>query len=388
MSYARDPAPGGADRAGQAFDEALRRAPGYVPALLQLGLLFQHHARYREAAQRFLDAIDRAPTEPEPHLLLATAFSAMGETAEAHRQRGLYYSLSAQPARALAEYERFQRACPEKLDGPLLISQSYIQMQQNERAAAVVDAALRRHPGEPALLERLGSLYILTHSLAEAGQVAAAWLRAHPDAARPHSLLGRVARGSHRMDEAIREFEAALAREPNNAEYASALGSALAQNPAPAARQRALSLLRQAVALSPREPDYHHQLGVLQQQWGQPEPARREFLATLSLDPDRSSAYNNLTQVSQALRRPRQVALWAAAMRAVQERLSEEKRQYREIGEHPDDPGRYYALAKMLLQNGKLMQAQSQLEQALQMRPGWPEARRLLAQATALRAVL
>src|SRR5439155_27324103 len=127
----------------------------------------------------------------------------------------------------------------------------------------------------------------------------------------------RVARGSHRMEEAVREFEAALARDPNNAEYAADLGGALARDPAEAPRQRALSLFRQAVRLSPREAEYHHQFGVLMQQPGQPEPARREFLATLSLDPDRASAYNNLTQVAQSLRRPRQVELWAAAMRAV-----------------------------------------------------------------------
>jgi tetratricopeptide (TPR) repeat protein len=388
MSYVCDPAPGSVDRAGRAFDDALRRAPGYGPALLQVGLLFQRHGRYRDAAQRFLDTVDGAPNDPEPHRHLAAALSALGETTEAHRHRGLYYSLSAQPARALEEYERFQKACPDKIDGPLLISQSYIQMQQNERAAAVVDAALRHHPGEPVLLERLATLYILTHSLAEAGQIAAAWVRAHPDAPRAHWLLGRVARDSHRMDEAVREFEAALAREPNSAEYAADLGSALARNPAEAARQRALSLLRQAIRLSPREPEYHHQLGVLLQQSGQPEPARREFMATLSLDPDRSSDYNNLTQAAQALRRPRQVALWAAAMRAVQTRTSEEKRLYREAGERPHDPGRFCALAKTLLRSGKVVQAQSQLEQALQVWPGWPEARRLLAETTALRAVM
>src|SRR5262249_27469507 len=104
--------------------------------------------------------------------------------------------------------------------------------------------------------------------------------------------------------------------------------------------------------------------------------------------PDRSSAYNNLAQVAQALRRPHQVALWAAAMRVIQERTREEKRLSREAGEHPDDPSHYCALAKTLLQSGKLMQAQSQLEQALQARPEWPEARRLQAELTALRAVL
>jgi Flp pilus assembly protein TadD len=388
MSYARDPGAGSADRAGSAFDEALRRAPGYVPALLQVGLLFQQHGRPREAARRFLEVIDRAPTDPEPHLHLAAALSALGETAEAHRHRGFYYSLSDRPAPAVAEYEQYQRTTPERIDGPLLISQSYIQMQQNERAAAVVEAALRRHPREPALYERLGTLYILTHSRTEAGQIGEAWRRVQPEAAGPHWLLGRVALGSHQVEEAIRQFEAAVARDPNDAEYAISLGTALAREPEEATKQRALTLLRRAVALRPGEPEYHHQLGVMLQQLGQWESARRELLAVLSLDPDRASAYNCLAQLSQALRRPDQVPLWAEAMRAVQARLSEEKRQRREAGQSPHDPSHYYALAKTLLQGGEVAKAQSQLEQALQFRPGWPEARHLLDQVTALRAVL
>jgi tetratricopeptide (TPR) repeat protein len=388
MSYARDPAPGSVDRAGQAFDEALSRSPGYVPALLQLGLLFQRHGQPREAARRFLDAIDRAPTDPEPHRRLAEVLSALGETAEAHRQQGLYYSLSDQPALALAEYSRFQAAAPASLDGPLLISQSDIQMQQNGRAASVVEAALRRYPREPALFERLGTLDILTQSRIEARRVGEAWLRAQPDSARPHWLLGRVALGNHQVEEAVRQFEAALTRDPGEADYSASLTDALAREPAAASQQRALSLLRRAVALKPGEPEYHHQLGVQLLKRREWEDARREFLATLSLDADRTSAYYNLVQLSEALRRPGQVALWAAAIQSVQDRLSREKLARRQAGRRPRDPAPYYALAEILLEGGELAKAQSQLEQALLLQPRWPAARRLLDQVTALRAVL
>jgi Flp pilus assembly protein TadD len=75
-------------------------------------------------------------------------------------------------------------------------------------------------------------------------------------------------------------------------------------------------------------------------------------------------------------------------MRSVQERRSEEKRQRRAAGQNPHDPSHYYALAKALLQGGEVAKAQSQLEQALQLRPGWPEARLLLKRVGALRAAL
>jgi Flp pilus assembly protein TadD len=388
ISYARDPAPGSVDRAGQAFDEALSRSPGYVPALLQVGLLFQRHGQPRAAARRFLEAIDRAPADPEPHRLLAAALSALGERAEAYRHQGFYYSLSDQPALALAEYQRFQSAAPASFDGALLISQSDIQMRQNERAATVVDAALRRYPREPVLLERLGTLAMLTQSRIQARRIGEAWLRAQPDSARPHWLLGRVALRDHQVQEAVRQFEGALTRDPDEAEYSASLADALAREPAEASQERALSLLHRAVALKPSEAEYHHQLGVLlvkQTEW---EDARREFLTTLSLDPGRTSAYYNLVQISEALRRPGQVALWAAAVQSVQDRGSREKLERRQAGRRPRDPSAYYALAQILLEGGELAKAQSQLEQALLLRPRWPEARRLLDQVTTLRAVL
>src|SRR5262249_44128035 len=167
-------------------------------------------------------------------------------------------------------------------------------------------------------------------------------------------------------EEATRLSELALAQEPNDPEYAFALGTALARNPTEANLQRAVSLLRQAVALNRRSPEYHQQLGAALQQLDRWEAARREYLATLSLDPDRSAAYNGLTQVAHGLQRPQQVALWARAMRAVQARLRDEQSQRREAGDHPLDPTPLLLLAQTLLRSGRLAPAQGQLEQALQ----------------------
>ena len=55
---------------------------------------------------------------------------------------------------------------------------------------------------------------------------------------------------------------------------------------------------------------------------------------------------------------------------------------------HPDEPARYLALSKALLQSGQPDRAQSQLEAAVWLHSGQPEAQRLLAQLIALRAVL
>jgi tetratricopeptide (TPR) repeat protein len=388
VSHSTDPSPASADRAGRAFDEALRRQPDYVPALLQLGLLFQRHGRPRDAAREFLLAVDHSPSDPEPHQHLSVALLALGERAEAYRHQGLSYSLSERPTLALAAYERYRALAPHAIDGPLLISQSYAQMQQNERAAAVVERALREHPGEAALYERLGSLYVLTHSRNEAARVAEAWQRAEPRAGRPQWLLGRVEMANHRVGEAIRHFEAALAREPENADCAFALGDALVRQPDAASQGRGLALLEQAARRSPEDPEYHQRLGAALAQAGWWEEARRELLAALSLDPDRAAALNSLVQVAQGLRRPAQVALWAAAMRAAQTRLAEEKRLRREAGRNPFEPVGCLALARNLLRAGQPANAQAQIEQALRSAPWDPEARQLLARVEALQAAL
>jgi tetratricopeptide (TPR) repeat protein len=388
MLDARDRAPGSTDDAAREFSEALRRSPRYEPAYLQLGRLYQRERRHHDAARLLLRAIQAAPADPEPHRHLAAALSALGEAAEAHRHRGLYYSLGDRPAMALGEYEKLQAAHPDAIDAPLLISQSYIQMQQNERAAAVVKEAVARHPHQPELYESLASLYILTHSATEAAQICGAWLEAQPEAARPHWLLGQIALGNNQFAEAVRQFEAALARDPNNAEYTAALGGALARQPASDAPRRALAALCRAVELRPSVANYHYQAGLALQQLGDWEPARREFLATLSLDPTASGAYNALAQVAQALRRPHQVTFWAATIRTVQDRLREEKFQRRQAGQRPRDPVVYYTLAKTLLRDGQVAKAESQLEQAVALRPRWPEAQAELARVRRLLAVL
>jgi tetratricopeptide (TPR) repeat protein len=377
-----------AARAARAFDEALRRAPGYVPAMLQRGLTEERRGDPRGAAEWLLRCVKRAPSDPDAHARLADALEALGARDEALRHRGLAFSLSDRPALALATYERLRRAHPDAPDVIQLVSQSQIQMQQNEQAARIVSEALQRHPEEPALYESLAALYVLTHSRSEAEQTCRAWLRVQPEAARPHWMLGRVLMGGNRPDEAVREFEAALARDPNEPEYGFALGSALARRPDRPAQQRGISLLRRAVAREGGSAEYRCGLGAALLQDGQWEPARREFLAALSLDPTELRAYNGLAQVSQGLQRPHQVGLWAAAMRAVQNRLREEKFQRRAAGQRPRDASAYFTLARSLLRAGEVAKAQSQVEQSVQLRSDWPAARQLLARITVLRDAL
>jgi tetratricopeptide (TPR) repeat protein len=388
MSHLQERGAGSAGRAEAALAEAREQAPGDARVLTQLGLLRQRSGNHREAARLLLQAIQAASGQPAPHLPLATSLEALGETAEAWRHRGLYYALSGRPSRALTQFERFRAARPQSADGPLFVSQSLVQMQQNERAATVVAAALREHPRSTELRESLATLYLMTLSRAEAAETCADWLRDEPKAARPHWILGRAAQSNQRLDEAISHFETAVEREPENAGYLAALGGALLRRAAPQDLPRAGELLRQSLARDASVPDTHVQLGSVQLQSGEVTAALSSYLTALSLDPNASPAYSGLVQAAQRLRRPRQVSLWARAMREVQDRSREEMRLRREAGAHPHDATRFVALATALIRSGSLAQAEAQFEEAVALRPEWSEARRLLARLKSIRAAL
>jgi Flp pilus assembly protein TadD len=380
--------PGSAERAERALAEARRLAPKNARVLAQIGLMRQRAGRHREAAALLLRAIQADPSAAEPHLPLAASLEALGETAEAWRHRGLYYALAERPSRALAPFTKFGALRADSADGAIFVSQSLIQMQQNERATAVVAAALQKHPQETALRESLATLYLMTLSRREAADTCAEWLRHEPNAARPHWILGRAAQSNQRLDEAVSHFETAVEREPANPEYLAALAGALLRRGASEDLPRARDLLQRSLALAPNVADTHIQLGAIHRQDGDDAAALSQYLTALNLDPTALGAYTGLVQVAQRLRRPRQVALWARAMREVQDRKREETRLRREAGAHPQDATRFFALGNALIRSGNLARAEAQLEEAVALRPDWLEARRLLGRVNSIRAVL
>ena len=56
----------------------------------------------------------------------------------------------------------------------------------------------------------------------------------------------------------------------------------------------------------------------------------------------------------------------------------DELRLWRSVWDHPTDDAAYYQLAEFLIRTGDLSKAQSQLEEALRLRPQSPKARQTL----------
>jgi Flp pilus assembly protein TadD len=369
------------------FQVSVQSRP-YAPAFYQAGLLLAAQHRLTQAAAAFGRATTADRSFAEAYRELAGVLELAGRHTEAHYQRGLYYSVKDLRPRSLQEYLAMAAADPAHPSGLLMASQSRFKMQQNAQALALARQASKRFPGAPEVREQLAALLVLTSDRAAATQLCQAWLRAEPGAAQPHWMLGQIAGASLRFDEAIGDYEQAIAKQPDNANFLESLGEVLLSSPGAEHLPRAVATLSQAVALAPQDARARHQLGLALTRAGRLEEARREMLQSLDLDPNRGPVYSTLVPLARRLRQPGPAALFGPIVRDVEDRLREELALWRRTWDRPNDPAGCVALAGFLLRTGDPRRAESQLEQALALRPHWPEAEAELARVRHSLAVI
>jgi tetratricopeptide (TPR) repeat protein len=311
------------------------------------------------------------PTDAEPLAALSRALAAVGNRMDAHRFMGRYYDLKERPAEAVREYERMAAAAPASAEPAALVGQVYLRTRQNGRAMAVTDTALKRHPDDESLLERRAVLSINSGDWGTARQMLQRWMTAQPKASLPLWLMGRCALGELKLPEAVSWLEKAVAEEPHNAHYLGFLGGALLRSDAPQSRERAAKVLAEATELAPDEAEYQALYGQALQRLGQDEAARRAFLRALDADPLRVDAYLAVSQLARRLKRPAPGSLFAAAVRDVQQRASEETSLATHVWWQPNDLSGRLAFARYLCRTGQLARARDVLEPAQASAEAW-----------------
>jgi tetratricopeptide (TPR) repeat protein len=378
LSWVQEGHPQKPDRAMDLFKEALFVAPKHPLPHHYMGLLLARQGRWPEAQVHFLQATQADPTYSEPQRELARSFEKTGDLAQAKEQLGVYYFLLDDPYQAAEAFRAMVKAAPANVQAPRLVSLAYLRLGRNDWAIRETKAALQRHPGDVTLLERLATLYIMTHSRPAARRTCEEWLKIAPGAPRAHWLLGRIAQDDLKVPQAIREFEAAVAGDPANPEYAAALAGALNDAGGQASLRRATSLLQQAVLRDPKAASYRHDLGMTLQQLGDLEGARRQFLAALDLNPRHAPSFSGISQLCVRLRKPALAAFFGPLVRAAQDRSREELRLSRRLGQNPTSPEAHTAMAEFLIRSAAFPTAQAHLERALALRPGYPPAKAAL----------
>jgi tetratricopeptide (TPR) repeat protein len=379
MAYLQQAGTGDAERALRFFKDTLVLNSRYAPAHYQSGRALERMGRRSAALSRYSLALIADGSLAEATQALGRGLATVGNAADAHRYLGKYYDLIDRPAAAVAEFRRMEAAAPQSVDPALLIGQVYMRTRQSPRAVAVTEAALKRHPDDPQLLERLTVLKINLGDWAAARRFLERWMQAEPKSSRPYWLMGRCELGDQKYQEAITWLEKAVAREPRNPHYLGYLGAALLKQDAAASRERAAQVLAEAVALAPDEAEYRELYGQALQRLGQDEPARRQFLRALDADPSRIGAYLSVSQTARRLNQPGSAAYFAAMVRSVQARESEETRLWTRVWRRPAEAASRLELARFLCRTGQLDRARNQLEEAVTLQPTSAEARALLA---------
>jgi tetratricopeptide (TPR) repeat protein len=377
MTYLQQNGPGDLKRAVGYFKDAVALNGSYAPAQYQIGVTLARMGQPRDALTRYSLALLADGSYPEPNLALGRGLTAVGETRQAHRFLGRYYDLTDRPRPAVREFEAMAGAGEDGTPA-LLVSQVYIRTQQSEVAARAIEAALKRHPHDVRLLERLASLKIQLGDRPSARRLLNHWLEIDPKAATPHWLLGRCDLGDLKYTEGIARLEQAIRRDPRNPHPFGFLGAALLRLGTPESRERAVSALRVATALAPDDAQYHDFYGQALERVGRYEEARRQFLQALNADPARVACYTPVSALAWRLKRPGPTAFFAPLTRSVQHRVSEENMVWPHVWQSPEDDEGRLKLARFFCQYAQLDRARQQLEQILERRPDWPPARQLL----------
>jgi tetratricopeptide (TPR) repeat protein len=354
-------------------------SPGYAPAHRELGKLFRDRKQWDLAATHLVAAVQADPASEEAQRALADVMTATGNGASALYQRGFFYLQTDRPHQALPEFRRMMEIAPERVDGPLMVSLAYIQMQRLDLAAAEAKRGLERHPQNTRLFARLAQLHTISRNRPLAKKVCEEWLTVEPNAAEPTGLLARIAREERQLPEALRYGEQALARDPENAAVCFEMSKILSAVPGADNHRRALDLARQAAYRNPREAEHWHQLGVLLRGDGRLDEAADALLRSLDRNPESVESCSLLVQIAAQQQRPETSRFFAALVSRLEERGRTAKPLWRAVYRTPADAAAHAQLARFLLATGDLRRARYQLQQVTALRPADAAARRELA---------
>ena len=229
------------------------------------------------------------------------------------------------------------------------IGVQFAKLGQKEEARAYYEKALELNPEDARVYNNLALFAEEEGAYDRALEWYRTALEHAPDFALARSnfgdLLGRL--GKH--EQAITAFERAIEDEPERAEYVYNLGVQLA---AAGETDAAIAAYERAAAMTP-DPRPHNNLGLIYEERGDYEKARRCYLDALRIAPEFTLAYANLGNL------------------LVKEGQLEEARQMYQKGleTNPEDAGLHNALGYLLARLGETDLARAHYREALAVAP-------------------
>lgn len=218
-------------RAGGLYRGVLRRDPEHYGSWINLGVLEFERGQTAEAVRCFTKAQGLRPSAPEACFNLGKALRTLGDRRSAQK----YLELS---------YEAL--------------------------------------PGDEAVVEELGGLYVETERLAAAQALSQHSIESGAEGPAPRVLMARTLMAAGRFDEASDYLDALIKQRPNCHQAFSALAEVRYQAGDP---DRAVLTARRAILIAPKTAGYHRQLGVYLGAVGDHDAARNSFARAKQLAP-------------------------------------------------------------------------------------------------------
>jgi tetratricopeptide (TPR) repeat protein len=246
------------------FDQALKQAPGYFPALEQAVDLDLMEKQYDIAQQRVQQQIGQNPKAVPLQLLLAQVQAARGDTnqAESTLQKTIALSPDSQPAY-------------------LMLAQLYAAANQNQKVLADLSAALAKNPKDVGALLLMGMTYSAENDHDHARDAYEKLLAVTPDNVVALNNLAYIyAQNLGQLDKGYQLARHARDLAPADPSTADTLGWILYQQ---GQYSSALNLLQESAGKMDSKPEIQYHLGMTYYMMGDEADARTTFQRALQL---------------------------------------------------------------------------------------------------------
>jgi tetratricopeptide (TPR) repeat protein len=370
------------DEAIAAFAEAVQLAPGLFTASVRLTQLHLQNGDAQAASQLADQLVRDVPLSVGARLLRSQALIALGDLAAAegdvadilaatptlspaHALMAEVHVKRGNPASARREFERALELEPRSIQA--LRGQVALDLAEKrlDRARTAVERGLQVSPSDSALLTQAASVYAATGDVAKAEAALTRLIELEPSNLDAFTALTNLYRGVNRLEQALASFE--------------------------------------SVSLGPAAVGAQTMVGIILEALVMPEEARVVYERLLvSKPPDAAVASNNLARLYVAsgdnLETAIQLARDATRRRPASPEFNDTlgwvsltkgdtvaavRALEASVAASPDEAMYRYRLGLAYAQSGQSAKAREQLTVALKLKPGYPEARRALEEATA-----
>ena len=363
---------------------AVRLDPTDVWALTQLSAVYEETGHLQDALEALEIAI-RSATSPQErahcHLQagrlslqlrevnrarnhLEEAVRLAPDQAEAHYYLGRACQQWREPAQAAEAYRRAIQLAPQEASYHAALGEVALELGQLDEARAETTQAVTLQPQEAAFHAQLGLIEWKLGNLSSAREHYQRAVALNPQQPNYHLALAQLYQAEGQRERSAKHLEAALAADPQRADLHLAWGEFHAQA---GHIKQALASFARAVELNPEELDYLDRYGRCLMQAGQYPAAIRQLQQVLDREPQRGITHYHLAQALEEVERSGEAlsAYTKATGLLSGDRLAEA----------------LYRLGRLAWDTQRIPEATRALQQAVQMRPQWAEARHHLSLA-------